>query len=298
MSQANLQRYISPFNGTKYSVWKFRICSLLRSENLLRVIRDQIPLYPGRKWLKANDKALHLMIQNLADLHIGYAKNITSACEAMQALNKVFEQKSIAAQMSTRKKLTELKLKSEIPLTDHFANFEDLVTELIAAGDVLKEAQKEQYLLMTLPASYESVITVIQTFPDEILTVENVKMRLLDHEVKLSEQNKDTATKALIVPINESERERPRDKGRLNKNLKAKRRGKCYHCNKLVHFEKDCFSFKRMIKKKEKESEKTSEKATAQMSTVLDLTSTGSFHAWPPPLKKTKMMNCFFWTQV
>ena len=64
---------------------------------------------------------------------------------------------------------------------------------------------------MTLPASYGSVVTMIQTLPDEYLLVENVKMRLLDHEVKLSEQNKDTAAKALIAAIIESDKDRTRD---------------------------------------------------------------------------------------
>lgn len=261
MENSRIKRNIKPFDGQKYSVWKFRIRSLLTELDVLKVIDKQTPAKVTDEWTTAEKVAKSVIIEYLADSLLGFAKTDSSAKEILLSLDAIYERKSLATQLAIRKKLLTLKLKGDIPLMEHFTTFDDLITELSAAGARLEETDRVSHLLLTLPAVYDGVITAIETLSEENLTLGFVKTRLLDHEVKLKTEGTDTSAKVLQASKEESTAsvkqnsfknskfkrnfKKNQNKHHFKNNNKKQGNLKCHHCGRNNHLIKDCIFYKR-----------------------------------------------------
>lgn len=255
MDAVKMKRNIKPFNGEKYSVWKFRIRALLCELDVIKVI-DEDPLIRSSEWEKQNQIAKSVIVEYLSDSYLGFVKEDSTAKEVLKSLDSLYERKSIATQLALRKKLLVLKLRGEVTLVKHFAVFDDLISELLAAGAKLEETDKVAHLFLTLPSTYDGVVTAIETLTDDNLTLSFVKTRLLDHEVKLRNESTDTSAKVLqseTRPFTSRKRkfENPHhtSNSQYKKDNRAKKTSfmKCHHCGRKGHMKNDCFYYKRMM---------------------------------------------------
>ncbi|KAG5869372.1 hypothetical protein JTB14_030357 [Gonioctena quinquepunctata] len=103
----------------------------------------------------------------------------------MKALQDVFERKSVFTKLTFKKKLLTLKLKRNEKLEDHFLIFDTLMRDLESSGSKLEEEDKVCHLLLSLSEEFESVITAIETMSSTIVSMDFVKSRLHDEELKI-----------------------------------------------------------------------------------------------------------------
>ncbi|CAK9816176.1 Copia protein [Anthophora plagiata] len=271
MENSKTRRNIKQFDGSRYSVWKLRIHALLNELGVIQVINETAPERMTEDWRKAERIAKGTIIEYLSDSFLGFAKTEHTASEILKKLDSIYERKSLATQLAIRKKLLGLKLESDQSLIKHFTVFDDLMTELSAAGAKLDESDKVSHLLLTLPTSYDGVITAIETLSEENLTVGFVKTRLLDHEVKLNTEN-ETSAKVLHVQCsnksgaklykNRNNIKYNNQKGPYNRK-KTVPQIKCHQCGRKGHMKRECYFFKRSLQYAEKK------KATAQATQVM-----------------------------
>lgn len=269
------KRNIQQFNGERYSVWKFRVKALLAELNLLYVVEEEIQDEPSDRWKKDNLSAISVIVEYLGDSFLGFVKNQSTAREVFKSMDAIYERRSLATQLALRKRLLALKFKGDIGLLQHMTIFEDITTELLAAGAKLDEMDKISHLLITLPSSYDGVITALETLGEDNLNLSFVKTRLLDHEVKLKQDTTTTSLKVLHSFRNPQSIEssksgfnakgpgkafkkqfhqnRGKNKGKFKKNQQHSHGSpykttnmKCDHCGRNNHLKKDCFYYKQM----------------------------------------------------
>ncbi|CAK9800989.1 Copia protein [Anthophora plagiata] len=252
MENIKTRRNIKPFNGERYSVWKLRIRVLMNELEVLKVIDEDIPTKLSVEWIRAERVAKNLIVEYLSDSFLGFVQTGSTAKEVLKGLDAIYERKSLATQLALRKKLLSLKLKGDTPLIKHFTIFDDLITELSAAGAKLEETDKVSHLLLTLPTSYDGVITAIETLSEDNLTVSFVKTRLLDHEVKLKTENDYTSTKVLHIQTIKKNKGLGHKSFFKNQAMKKshnyRKKGptiKCHHCGRNDHKIKNCYHYNR-----------------------------------------------------
>ena len=194
----------------------------------------------------------------------------------MQNLDKIYERKTVASQLALRKRLLSLKLQGVTSMMQHFTVFDDLIAELLTTGAKLEETDKVSHLVLTLPNSYDGVITAIETLSEDNLSLVFVKTLLLDHEVKVTNESRDTSTKALLSdkqPLMAEENRRfkpsPRQISKYQnkfrklpqnnrfKNKKETNSAKCHHYGRPGHFKRDCFFYKKALEYKQSQRPKT-----------------------------------------
>ena len=110
----------------------------------------------------------------------------------------------------------------------HLLEFDGLVRKLKTAGTTLAEGDLVSQLFLTLPDSLDPLVTTLENVPENDLTLELVKQRLLAEESKRSDRQEDTmADKSAAFS------------GNAKKNLQ-KFSGKCHKCGQRGHMKKDC----------------------------------------------------------
>ncbi|CAD7081772.1 unnamed protein product [Hermetia illucens] len=125
---------------------------------------------------------------------------------------------------------------------------------MLAAGAKLDETDKVAHLLLSLPNSYDGVITAIETLSDDSLSLAFGKTRLLDHEVKLTNEGRNLCEQVLHVENVSYNKKKFKQKGAMNKSdfnrhnnkinklkfPKNTRKFECHHCGRKGHIKKDC----------------------------------------------------------
>jgi len=140
-----------------------------------------------------------------------------------------------------------MKLPEGGDMESHLNEMLNLVDQLAALGETLKDKMIIALLLYSLPEFYNTLITALETRSEDELTIELVKGKLLDEDRRQKnakdhmDERDDKALKAQskkIVKITQK---------------KDAKDITCFFCQKLGHLKKDCRSYKKWKAGKEKE---------------------------------------------
>ncbi|UYV62499.1 SMG1 [Cordylochernes scorpioides] len=128
-----------------------------------------------------------------------------------------------------------LKLEEDKDMQQHITTMMELVDKLRTIGETLKDSHITAILLCSLPKSYSNLITVLESRPDDELTLEFTKNKLLDEHTRRVESSKDesTASKALKSLHSASSQRREKEKKF------------CSFCHKPNHSKEECWHYQK-----------------------------------------------------
>lgn len=203
MQEEKLDRVLLPLlDGSNFSAWKFRMLILLEEHELEECVRMNVAdvedlrvqqgdnqqekdrkakALEGR--MKKDRRCKSLLVSRIHDSQLEYIHDMISPKDIWDALHRVFERRSIASRMHLKRQMLSMRFDGG-NLRQHFLVFDKLVREYRATGAVLDDLDVVCHLLLTLGSSYAGVVTALETMPEENLSLEFVKCRLLDEETK------------------------------------------------------------------------------------------------------------------
>lgn len=154
---------ITKLNNRNFQVWKHKVELLLIRDDLWHTISEARPENPDEKWLKADWQARATIGLLVEDDQLRHIKDVMSAKEAWKALKDYHQKASLTNQVYLFKKLCNMKLTEEGDMEVHVNHMLDTVDELAALGEVLKDKLIIAMLLSSLPESYSTLVTALET---------------------------------------------------------------------------------------------------------------------------------------
>lgn len=230
---------IPQFDGTNFSNWKYRVGILLDEKGLRQYIEEDVAALMSsataerREEIRREEKkCISILVQTIHDDQLENIKEKKTAKEMFDTLCSVFERKSFASQLLLRRQLLVMKYQEGDDIITHFLKFDTKIRELKSTGAKMEELDIVAHLLLTLPESYDNLVTALETISTDNLTLEFVKTRLMD------EHSKRTGRESSSKP---SESGAMHVKGKKKKII-------CYECGKPGHTRAKCRSAKKIEK--------------------------------------------------
>lgn len=206
--EKNESKKLYIFNGKDFNNWKFRMEVLLREhdvENFIvnsleeheEIVIDNLDDAAARRrkiklkevLAKKERKCFSLIVQRIGNDYLEFVKDKANPKAAWLSLCGAFERKGVSNRMFLRRELLSLKMNENEILENHLLKFDKVLRDLKAVGAKMEEEDIICQLLMSLPKIFEPVITALETLKAEELTMEFVKGRLLDCDIKRRTNN-------------------------------------------------------------------------------------------------------------
>ncbi|KAK2580008.1 hypothetical protein KPH14_010773 [Odynerus spinipes] len=256
---ADVKFLITKLNNSNYQIWKEKVQLLLMREKVWHTVEKVKPAAADEKWLGEDMHARSTIGLLVEDDQLRHIKKTTSAKEAWDSLKGYHEKASLSNIVYTLKRLCRSRLAENESMERHINGMLNMVDELEARGESIKERMVIALILGSLPDSYNTLVTALETRPEIDLTLELVKGKLLEEEQRRtnSRQNtKDVDDVALKV------QHRTNQEATGTSGIKTNKGTTCFFCKRLGHQKKDCYKYKKWKYNKEKANQVTDKGAS------------------------------------
>ncbi|CAK9814306.1 Retrovirus-related Pol polyprotein from transposon TNT 1-94 [Anthophora quadrimaculata] len=234
-----------------YELWKVHMKSILIINDLWPFVdgTEKKPAENANEWVKKDMKALALINMNITQSQLHHVKKATTAKEAWDKLEAIFESKGPIRKVTLYKELVRMTKQPNVAVTQYVGEFEQKAEQLEAAGIALPNDLLSVMLLASLPQEYENFSVAVES-RDEIPSLEYLKAKLKEEEARQYDRDSrkqhdgnDEKIEAL-TSTNNVRRNRtrtfPRDKPTKHNNVKFS--GNCFNCGKTGHMSRFCKS--------------------------------------------------------
>jgi len=244
MATATSLANIEKLTEVNYELWKVQMKSILVFNDLWQYVdgSEVKPAENAQEWLRKDSKALALINLSITHGQLNHVKKAVSSKEAWDGLKAVFESRGPVRKAALYKQLLRMEKKASTTMTQYVADFTRKAEQLEEAGIEVPDELLSIMLLGSLPAEFESFSVAIES-RDEIPSLENLKVKLIEEEARQSDRitktNEDNNNNALLVK-GRSKYAHVKSKDSYTKANTKKFTGKCFNCDKVGHMSRNC----------------------------------------------------------
>lgn len=203
-----------------YESWRFKIEMLLIRENLWKHVTQAAPNPLTDPWKEGDAKARATIALLVDDSQHPLIRNCKTAGETWKALESHHQKTTMCTRVSVLKKLCKAEYRDDGDMEGHLFRMDELFASLANAGQELESSLKVAMVLTSMPDSFDTLTTALESRSDEELTMELVKRKLLDEAQKRAEKSHHGET---ILRAGGN-------KGSII----------CHRCNKPGHMKREC----------------------------------------------------------
>lgn len=188
---------IEPLRSDNYHTWKFRMQMLLTEKGVDHMIEmefkeencTETEAEKKQAAKRKDDLCKNLIVQCVHDSQIDIIRGKKTGHAMWKCLESLYEQKGLSGQLYLKRKLMSLKLNEGEDLEEFMLKFDNVLYQLKATGADVNDKDIVCTLLMALPKSFETMVTIIENLPADELNLDLVKGKLrAEVEKKKSEQ--------------------------------------------------------------------------------------------------------------
>lgn len=223
---------ITKLNSENYSNWKFKVQMILMRDGLDDIVNNPPPTVPDEAFLKKDKQARAIINLSIDDSQIGYIRNETTSYSTWQKLKSIHERSNLSSKLYLLRKLYSMKMPEHGNMISHITHMIDLVEKLKAIGENIPEQHVAALLLVSIPESYNNLITAIEARDETSITSDLVKTKLIDEYNRRIEQQSERSSNTIPTAYKSSVNLR---------NFNKKSEKFCTYCKYKNHTRDECF---------------------------------------------------------
>lgn len=239
--------FIETLSGPEnWATWKFQMEHLMKAKGLWGMVTETDNVSEGAnaqtraEFEKRKEKAFSVLVLNVSTPQLYLITSCKTPKEAWDTLKGHFERDTLANKLFLKKKYFRCEMKEGESITEHLKRMKELTDQLGAIGAVIEEEDQIVTLLGSLPSSYATIVTALETKFDN-LTLQFVQQALINEEQKRMSADGNYGgaasggASAMSTQIG----------GDMQSNSKTVRTDRsnswrCYNCGKEGHIKRDC----------------------------------------------------------
>lgn len=228
----------SKLNNSNYANWKFRMELLLRKQNLWKKVIEGPRPRENRgeagniinaaaisDWDEKDDEARGTIGLLVMDDQLCHIRHLKTAKETWNALKEYHERNTLTNKVFLMRSICSLKLEEGGDAVSHINNMNDLFTKLRDIGEeTLTDKWSAAMLLSSLPESYDTLITSLESRKEEEITFAFVQQRVIAEFERRLHSNGVSNDAVMKIADNSNKT--------------------CFFCKKPGHQKKNCVKYK------------------------------------------------------
>eukprot|EP00253_Pinus_taeda_P015808 PITA_15808 len=230
-----------------YHGWKMSLDLTLEDQEVLDHVRGNVGVPPSNasaaarsKWTKGEFKAKKIIRDSIDKRLVAYVSKMTTSKEIYDRLVSLFKLNDANQVLFLRNKLKEIKKGKDESMQAYFLRITEIKNDLLSIGEVVLDREMTITTLGGLrPEWYIFRTTLLNN--NVILGFEELMARCIQEETRMEEQEMPTLKcNPSAFSSHGKRRNNSGAKSKGKAGSKGGRKGRCYNCNKIDHYAREC----------------------------------------------------------